>query len=159
MEQSRVADAFSAHADAVLRAAWHITGDRGIAEDCAQEAFLRLMQQKNAMTDAHILPWLLRTAMNLAKDYVRSAEHARTVPLSDHEHELFAAPMDSAERTALRAMQKIPEKYRVPMQLHFVEGYTIQETARLLGLGMNTTASRIRRGRTLLQKAYEEEAL
>lgn len=159
MEQSRVSDAFVSHADAVLRAAWHITGDRGKAEDCTQEAFLRLMQQADSMTDAHILPWLLRTAMNLAKDYVRSAEHARTVPLSAHEHELFAEPTDSAERTALRAMQKIPEKYRIPMQLHFVEGYTIQETAKLLGLRMNTAASRIRRGRTLLQKAYEEEAL
>ena len=54
---------------------------------------------------------------------------------------------------------RLPEKYRLPMQLHFVEGYTIDETARLLHLRLNTAASLLRRGRKLLQKAYEEEMI
>ena len=158
MNQERVAASFQANADTVLRTAWHLTGDRGIAEDCTQEAFLRLMQQPDSMTDEHILPWLLRTAKNLAKDYLRSAEHSRTVPLEEHDAagDPFA---DASARAALRAVMRLPEKYRLPMQLHFVEGYTIDETARLLHLRMNTAASLLRRGRKLLQKAYEEEMI
>ena len=58
---------------------------------------------------------------------------------------------------AMRAMLSLDERYRLPLYLHLAQGYTIIETARLLGKGMNTTASLIRRGKKLLQKAYEKE--
>ncbi len=157
MERSRVAESYSAHADTVLRAVWHLTGNRQSAEDCTQEAFLRLLQQKDSMTDAHILPWLLRTAINLAKDYLRSAEYTRTEPLDDHTN-LFAQS-NSVERTVKRALRRMPEKYRVPVYLHIVEGYTILEIAKMLHLPPGTAATAVRRGRKLLQKAFDEEAI
>ena len=83
MQKRRVEQAFSDYADTVLRAVWHLTCQMHAAEDCTQEAFLRLLAEPDSMTDEHILPWLLRTALNLAKDFLKSAEHSRTLPLDE----------------------------------------------------------------------------
>ena len=159
MENSRVAEVYSEHADTVMRAVWHLPGSRQSAEDCTQEAFLRLMQQDDSMSDAHILPWVMRTAMNLAKDYLKSAEYQRTEPLDAHAEDLFDAESARTERAVFRALKKLPEHYRVPVYLHIVEGYTVLETAKLLGVKFGTAATAVHRGRKLLQKAFIEEEL
>ena len=64
-----------------------------------------------------------------------------------------------ARRAAARAMLSLPEKYRLPLMLHLAQGMTIEQTARVIGKGKNTTASLIRRGTVLLQKAFEKEEL
>ena len=130
MDRQEIARLYSMHADTVTQAAWHYTGSLHSAQDCAQEAFLRLMKQPD-MEQTHILPWLIRTAVNIAKDILRSAEYKRTIPLD--------------------------ELYRLPLFLHLARGYTIRETAKIIDKGFNTTASLIRRGKKLLKEAYEKE--
>ena len=63
------------------------------------------------------------------------------------------------ERTVLRALEKLPEFYRVPVYLHIVEEYTVMETARILGMKFGTAASAIHRGRKMLQAAFREEEM
>ena len=159
MENNRVAEAYADYADTVLRAVWHLTRNEQTAEDCTQEAFLRLMQQDDTMTDAHILPWVMRTAMNLAKNYLKSADYRRTEPLENHMDEIPESDDLQIERTVLRALEKLPELYRVPVYLHIVEEYTVMETARILGMKFGTAASAIHRGRKLLQAAFREEEM
>ena len=159
LQNDRVAAAYAQHVNTVMRAAWHYTGSRETAEDCAQEAFLRLMQQDDDMSDGHILPWLLRTAVNLAKDHLKSAEYTRTEALTEQTEQIAGDGIFSAERTVARALKKIPEHYRLPLYLHVVEGYTVRETASLLKLHFGTAATAIRRGKKLLRQAFEEEEL
>lgn len=155
MQNERVAQAFRCHADRVLRASFHITGCRGEAEDCTQEAFLRLLAQPDAMEDAHILPWLMRTVINLSKDYIRSARRRRCAPLEEIRHMTAASPLTVAEETALYAVMQLPERYRMPLYLHLVEGYNMEEVAKILKMNTNTVSSRIRRARQKLQKELE----
>ena len=63
------------------------------------------------------------------------------------------------ERAAKRAMLSLSEKYRLPLFLHLAQGYTVGQTAKLIGKGENTTSSLIRRGKNLFQKAYEKECV
>ncbi len=158
MEKNVVRQYYSQYADTVMKAAWHFTASSHAAQDCAQEAFLRLMQQE-PMPDSKILPWLLRTAVNLAKDYRRRHGNSRTVTLD----EAIDMPTDNddllAEHAAQRAVLSLPEKYRLPLLLHLVQGYTIEQTAKIIGKGVNTTGSLIRRGKKLLGKAYEKECV
>ncbi len=157
MQKRRVEQAFSDYADTVLRAVWHLTCQMHAAEDCTQEAFLRLLAEPDSMTDDHILPWLLRTALNLAKDFLKSAEHSRTLPL-DEENSPQTQPFSESNEPDLLAMiQTLPKEVRVPMCLHFVEGYTIDETAELLHTPRSTVASRIRRARQKLKELFRKE--
>ena len=159
MEKDVVQQYYAQYADTVMRAAWHFTGGSAhTAQDCAQEAFLRLMQQE-PMPDSKVLPWLLCTAVNLAKDSCRRCDRSRTVPLDEAEE----MPINDAdmltERAAKRAMLSLAEKYRLPLFLHLAQGYTVGQTAKLIGKGENTTSSLIRRGKKLFQKAYEKECV
>lgn len=158
MEKEVVQQYYAQYADTVMRAAWHFTGSVHTAQDCAQEAFLRLLQQQ-PMPDSKIMPWLLRTAINLAKDSTRRFDVSRTVELD----EAAEMPTDDAdllaEHAAQRAVLSLPEKYRLPLLLHLVQGYTVAQTAQFIGKGENTTSSLIRRGKKLFQKAYEKECV
>ncbi|MBR1764269.1 MAG: RNA polymerase sigma factor [Ruminococcus sp.] len=156
MERQRVARLYELYADTVTRAAWHCCGSLHTAQDCAEEAFLRLMKQEE-IEEARALPWLIRTAVNCAKDDIKAFEHSRTVPLDEGLDSETDDQALLAERAAMRAMLSLEERYRLPLYLHLAEGYTILETARLLGKGFNTTASLIRRGKKLLRAAYERE--
>ncbi|MBR3679554.1 MAG: RNA polymerase sigma factor [Oscillospiraceae bacterium] len=156
MQKSRVEQAFSDYADIVLRAAWHMTGRMQEAEDCTQEAFLRLLSAPDHMTDAHILPWLIRTAVNLAKDYRKSAEHTRTVSLESDQISLGYTEFTSREESVLSIIMSLPKEVRVPMCLHFVEGYSIDETAEMLHTPRATIASRIRRARIKIKALCTE---
>ena len=158
MAKNQLAVLYEQYADTVTRAAWHYTGSVYSAQDSAQEAFLRLMKQPN-MEDARILPWLIRTAINIAKDILKSAEHSRTVVLEELDMPVTDDTAVLKERAALRAILSLDEKYRLPLYLHLAEGYTIMQTADMVGKSFNTTASIIRRGKKLLQSVYEKEGL
>ena len=158
MEKNEVGQYYAEYADTVMRAAWHYTGGIHSAQDCAQEAFLRLLREE-PMPESKVLPWLLRTAVNLAKDCHRRSSSGKTVSLE----EAIDKPADDegllAERAAQRAILSLPEKYRLALFLHLVQGYTTEQTAKLTGKRPNTTGSLIRRGKKLLAAAYEKECV
>ena len=158
MEKETVGQYYSQYADTVMRAAWHYTGGIHAAQDCAEEAFLRLLQE-DMMPDSKILPWLIRTAVNLAKDFHRRHYNTKKVTLDEAVDKPSADDDLLAEHAAQRAMLSLPEKYRLPLFLNIVQGYTTEQTAKLIGKGANTTSSLIRRGKKLLAKAYEKESV
>ena len=78
----------------------------------------------------HEKAWLIRTTLQRASDIRRKAEQ-RNVPLEDVTEP--AAPESPGEelRSAVRAL---PEMYGAVIHLHYYEGYSIKEIAKLLGL-------------------------
>lgn len=158
MDKQRVADAYERYADTVVRAAWQYTGDVHTAQDCAEEAFLKLLSQ-DKLTDEHIFPWLIRTAVNNAKNALKSHHRSKTEPLDAAPEKSTSDEPVLARRAAARAMLSLPDRYKLPLMLHLAEGRSILETSEILGKSFNTTASLIRRGKKLLQKAFEKEEM
>ena len=158
MDRQKVSVLYEKYADIVVRAALNFTFSIHTAQDCAEEAFLRLMQHEE-MEQSHYLPWLIRTAVNIAKDIARSAEKRHTVPLDELGDSSTDDSCTIAERAARRAMFSLDELYRLPLYLYLVEGYSMRATAQLLGKSLYTTASLICRGRKKLKDAYEKEVL
>jgi len=156
VDRNRISEYYRTYADTVTRAAWHYTGDVHSAQDCTEEAFLRLMKQED-MPEAKILPWLIRTAVNAVKDILRSSGHKLTKPYEENAVITDNIDRSLEERAAVRAVFSLDELYRLPLYLHLVEGYSIRKTAKLIDKGFNTTASLIRRGKKLLREAYEKE--
>ncbi len=160
LQKKRVSDAFVQYGDRILRVVFHLTGTQCEAEDCTQEAFMRLLLQPDSMENDHIYPWLVRTALNIAKDLHRSIARHPTVSL-DEIRNMAEKPLQRHEESALYAVMQLPEKYRVPLYLHLVEGYSIVEVAQILAINLNTVSSRIRRAkhklRQQLGKQYDSE--
>ena len=123
------------------------------AEDAVQETFLRLLTTGPKFRDAeHEKAWLIRTTLHRACDIRRRTE-SRNLPLEEAAQS--AAPEEDA---ALRAaVQALPEKYSAVIHLYYYEGYSIKETAKLLGVPAPTVGTRLARGRERLRQLLKEE--
>ena len=118
------------------------------AEDAVQETFLRLVSCRPLFRDAeHEKAWLIRTTLHRACDLRRQAEAAL---------ENEAAPQ--TESDLLSAVRALPENYSAVIHLHYYEGYSIKEIAKLLRLPAATVGTRLSRGRDRLRQMLKEEA-
>ena len=127
------------------------------AEDVVQETFLRYMQKAPRLNgEEHEKAWLLTVAMNLCRNQLR---HRKTHPHTD----LDSCPEPTApppqDTPVLDALSALPDKVRVVVLLHYVEGYKVQEIASRLRLTPSAVKMRLQKGRQLLKECIKEENL
>lgn len=147
-------EALEYYGDMVLRTAFSLVKNPADAEDMAQEVFLTLVQRQPAFeSPEHQKAWLLRATINRCKSHFRSAWQRRTEGLD----ETLAAPFTPAESGVLAAVEALPLKYRQVVYLHYIEGYSTGEIARLLGRSQNTVLSQLSRARAKLKDQLEGE--
>ena len=106
-----------AHRDRLFAAAFQVCGNAADAEDAAQEALLRYhTSEKQFESEQHIRAWLLRVAINCAKNVSRSFWRRNTLPLEDY---MDSLEFDSGEsREIFREVMGLPEKYRLVIHLY-----------------------------------------
>jgi RNA polymerase sigma-70 factor, ECF subfamily len=122
------------------------------AEDVAQEALLRAYKSFDRLRDHNrFRGWLVRISFRLALDRLRSAKRRelRDTLWAKPEH---LPPVASAEEVAAsnqfqghldRALEELPEKFRLVLLLSAMDGYTIEEIASMIGVPLGTVKSRI----------------
>ena len=122
------------------------------AEDVAQEALLRAYRSFDRLRDRNrFRGWLVRISFRLALDRLRSAKRReqRDTQWSQSAHHPPAATAEdlaasSQFQTHLdRALEELPEKFRLVLLLAAMEGHTIDEIAALVGVPAGTVKSRI----------------
>lgn len=145
-------EAYDACGPAVYRLAMVYLGRHADAEDVTQEVFVRLFCRAPAFADGdHEKRWLLRVTANLCRDQLRGFWRKRVVELEDT---LSAAPPE--EQEALAAVMALPEQYKLPIHLHYYEGYSVAEIAEILKLGQSAVKMRLKRGREMLKLELED---
>lgn len=147
---SRVVETYSSM---LLRLACTRLDDPADAEDAVQEVFLRLLTARPVFRDAeHEKAWLIRTTLHRASDF-RKAAARKNVPLDE-----AAQAAEPEVENGLRAtVLALPEKYSAVVHLHYYEGYSIKEIAKLLGIPAATVGTRLARGRERLRQMLKEE--
>ena len=152
METQALAETYR---DRLFAAAFPVCGNAADAEDAAQEALLRYhISEKQFESEQHIRAWLLRVAINCAKNVSRSFFRRNTVPLEDY---MDSLEFDSGEsREIFREVMNLPETYRLVIHLYYYEDYSVAEIGRILGLTESNVKVRLSRGRQLLKKALQE---
>lgn len=148
-------EAFRLFGDRVFSAAFSVTGNKEDADDAVQETFLKYCTGNRDYTDeAHIKAWLLRVAINRAKDQQRSFWRKNRVSWEAYMEELeFSEPED---RSLFEAVMSLPRNYRVPLHLFYYEEYSVAEIAEILHSTPGTVKSRLSRGRKLLKTKLME---
>ncbi len=151
-----VDQAYKTYADRVFAAAFSVCRNREDAEDVTQDVFMKYQTAAQDYADeTHLRAWLLRVALNRAKDLRTSFRYKNTVPWEEYMEELeFTQPADG---DLFRAVMELPEKYRVPIHLFYYEDYSVKETAALLRRSEGTIKSQLNRGRKLLKSKLLEE--
>jgi RNA polymerase sigma-70 factor (ECF subfamily) len=144
------------HRDRLGAVALRTTGEPEEAADALQDALLSA--HRSAATfrgDAQVTTWLHRIVVNACLDRLRRAKARQTVPLPEHDSAHPIEPSDPLGRRELaweidRALRTLPDEQRAALVLVDVEGYSVDETADLLGIPSGTVKSRCARGRAKL---------
>ena len=138
------------YSDTVFRAALHNCSCTADAEDVVQDVFEKLLQYKGRFeSEEHLKAWLLRVAINCAKNAGSSFWRRKTVPLEDYMDTLEFPTGESRELFA--AVMALPEKYRLVIHLHYYEDESVAQIARLLNLTESNVKVRLSRGRGMLR--------
>lgn len=135
--------------------AFHICQNAHDAEDVVQDTFLQyLLHTQDFASEQHIRAWLIRVAINKAKNKTTSFFRRNTLPLESY---LQTLEFESEEDSALfEAVMHLPEKYRIVIHLFYYEEYSVKEIAGILRLTQSNVKVRLSRGRTLLRNTLKE---
>ena len=149
--------AFKKYGNTVLRAAFAFSGSYAEAEDIVQDVFLSLHTQTRTFNDdEHLKAWLIRVAINKCKNLRRSFRFSRTCSIEDLEHSEAICEMDTESRELRQQIASLPKKYAEVIFLHYYEGYSIKEIAKILRTTESNIKVRLSRGRAKLKDALKE---
>ena len=120
--------------------------------DAVQEAVFRGWMKKDRLADAAKLePWLTRILVNCCRDMLRRRKRQPEALLSE-----VADEDRLCEDLQLRlALKSLPEKYRLPLVLHHMQGYSVAEVADMLRVPKSRVASRLHQARKALRGLLE----
>ena len=140
--------------DTVYRVAYNYIKSPTDADDITQNVFLKLLQvRKPFENEEHVKNWLIRVTVNECKNLVRS-RWWRVESIEEYAASLaFDTP---AQSDLFYAVMQLPARYRLPIYLHYYEGYSTQEIAGILKKTKNTVCTQLKRGRELLRKSLTE---
>ena len=129
-------------------------GERQLAEDVTQEAFLRAVtHHRNGRTPREPLAWLKTVARNLLVSHYRRRAAVPTDPAS-LDRLLAAAGPESGDEAALlvRGLAAVGRKHRAVLEAFHLDGKSQREIAEETGLSERAVEGRLRRGREALAK-------
>ena len=166
------------HLDALYRTALRMTKNAADAEDLVQETSLKAYRYFDRFEEgSNIRAWLFKILTNLfINRYRKESKAPAQVDLDDVEDfQLYGKMVEnglvglggSPEKSLFdrvlgsdidRAIEALPEDFRIVVVMAFIEGLSYEEIAEALNVPMGTVKSRLFRGRKLLQKALLTQA-
>ena len=156
--RSRLADAYVRSAPGGIRLAYLLTGERAVAEDIVQEAFVRFVGRLRFLRDPDAFePYLRRTIVNLSKNHFRrrAVERAYLEREGPRTEDVSADP-DVATYDSLRsALLRLPLRQRAAIVLRYFEDLPDATIAELLRCRPATVRSLVARGLETLRTTPE----
>ena len=153
---------------------FHLFHDRPVAEDLAQETFLRIFRSRERYEPtARFSTWLFRIAHNLASNQKRGLSRPREISLASNSdaHDLQPNEKILAEKSALMptrqldslemrdvvrmAIEELSERQRTAVVLHKFEEMSYEEIGDVMGLGTVAVKSLLSRARIRLKEVLE----
>ena len=140
--------------DTVFRVALNYTKNVPDAEDITQNVFFALFREKKPFeSEDHIRSWLIRVTINEGKKWHRSPWRRR---ISFEDYAAGLPDTSDRDREILRAVLALPKKYRIPIYLHYYEGYSTDEIGEILKIPRGTVCAQLSRGREMLKLELQE---
>jgi RNA polymerase sigma-70 factor (sigma-E family) len=149
---------YRAHAPDALRLAYLLTGERELAEDLVQDAFVKVLGRFHDLRNRDAFWWYLRrTIVNLARSRFRRRRVERAWLERQHPEPAVQAFEGFAERDRLRrALMTLRPEQRAAIVLRFYEDLSEADTAQALGVAVGTVKSMVSRGLERLRSELPE---
>ncbi len=149
----------AAYEGAVVQTCFVMLRDRALAEDAAQDTFLKAWKrygQFEGRDGSSEKTWIMRIAINTCKDYKRST-WLRRVDLKREIEDLpqSGSPPEEKEQEVFEAIMRLPDRYRGVILMYYYHNLTMAETAQALGLALSSVHNRLNKARALLRGTLE----
>ncbi len=139
-DDSALGEIYHRYAPAVFRYFLFRTNDAAAAEDLTAEVFVRLVSSVHRYRDQGVpfAAWLFRIAHDRAVDHQRYAARHPTETLSDNTVDPRPGPESQVAHQADKdrlseAMRGLTDDQQLTVQLRFIEGYNLEDTAQIMG--------------------------
>ncbi len=141
----------------VFRIALSRTRREDAAEEVYQETFLRLFRkERQFQNEDHRKAWIIQTTLNCCKGYLSATFRAQTLSLEEIGENLT---FPEEKRGVLEALFRLPAKYRIPIQLYYIEGIEAETCAQILKLRPGSFRSRLSRGKAMLKEELKGDGI
>ncbi len=157
VERGSLSELYVAYAPEALRLAFLLTGDRALAEDLVQDAFVRLVGRLRHLREPNAFwAYLRRTIVNLATSHFRHRRVERA-----YLERLAAVPGAHAndnqelDESMHQVLLGLPQRQRAAIVLRFYEDLSDVQTAAVLGCSPGTVRSLVSRGMQTLREGLE----
>lgn len=149
------------YADTILRVSYTYLLSTQDAEDICQDVLLKALGRAGSFDSAeHERAWIIRVAINAAKDLLRRHDRQGTVALDDIAEPVAPTPatereLEARAESVLERVMALPLEYREAIYLHYYEGYSIKQIAAIVHASESAVATRLSRGRSKLRPTLE----
>ena len=159
LEGDVLADLYERNAGDALRLAYLLTGDRSLAEDLLQDAFVRLAGRLVHVRDpGGFDAYLRRTVVNLTRSHHRRRAIERRYLERQSGPEPIDPPDISSREALRRALMALPARQRTAVVLRYYEDLSEAETASLMGCRPTAVKSLVSRATTGLRTTLGDDA-
>ena len=152
---------YRANVGRVYALCYRMAGDASLAEELAQDVFVRAWQRLGSFRgDSALSSWLHPLTVNVALSERRSRRRRTSRVMSTDDPAAFERPetKKAAPEAAVdidRALETLPPGARAVFVLHDVEGYKHEEIAKMTGVATGTSKAQLHRARRLLREALD----
>lgn len=158
MDEAAFARVSQEYASRLYVVAHRLLGNRSDAEDAVQRALMKCFAARDTYsTRWAISTWLYRALTNVCIDELRRRRSRMAAMQGSSE----IAPRNAGAGTAgervdvERALAQVPREARMLLALHYVDGLSFGELARIRGISVNTVKSQLARGKAVMREALE----
>ena len=144
------------YSDMLYRICYVILKNEHDTGDVLQETFLAYYTKSPSFeSEEHKKAWLIRVSQNKCKEFLRFHKNHATIPLEKlEEAQMISGELVESDRELLSDIWNLDYKLKSAVILHYIEGYSVDETAKLLNASSAAIKKRLQRARGKLRNEY-----
>ena len=142
----------------VYNLAFSYTLNNNDAEDIVQKVFMKLFKHMDKFnsSDINVKKWLFKVSANESKDLLKSFWKSKK---SNYELEQIPDLKNNDSFIIFQILEDFDSKYRIPFYLHYYEGYTSKEIAKILKTYKNVVDTRLFRIKKMMKEKLGDEII
>ena len=157
MKQQQLLELYDTYSNNVFRLAMSFLGNTADSEDIVQSVFTKLIEKKPHISKGKENSYLLTMTANMCRNHLKSAANRLSSSYEELSSDSIVSGFNIEEQSMYEALGKLPDSYRTVLYLHYYEGYTFGEIAKILHLSPSAVSMRVSRGRKELKEILKEE--
>lgn len=133
-------------------------GNSEVAEELTQDTFVKVYFKAGSLKTEHLKSWIFKIATNLARSEFRKRKIKNLLSLSEvtDVHSSYEPSLEN-EIVVEQMLSVLPEKYRIPVVMKDLNGFSFEEMAEILKKPVGTVKSLVFRGRQQMKHHYQHQ--